>query len=481
MIDFNNRLVITGFGAVGQTLLPLLQQHLRIAPDRITIIDFADRSASLQPWLGPNGVRFIQQRVTPANLGQVLSSAVNRGGLIIDLAWSINFFDIAQWAHDNQVLYVNSSIESWDPGGDWNGAKILDRAMYPRYVRVLELARQWTGATTAVVDHGANPGLISAFAKKALIEIGQRFVRDAETPPGQRQRIEQLLGDESFALLAKELGVKAIHCSEFDTQTGSKPRADSEFLGTWSIEGMWEESVAPCEIGWGTHERAAPGGSILPEAGPRNVIVLPRMGMNTWVRSWLPDREFVGMAIAHGEIFGLSRFLTVQRETGVEYRPTVLYAYSPCAESFLSLHELRHRRYEMPRSRRIMTVDIASGADAIGALIMGHKYQSWWTGSVVTIGQARQLVPTANATTVQVAAGVLAGVLWAIENPKKGLCLPEDLPYDQVLRTAQPFLGRIVSGAAGWTPLRNYCAIFAESPAPVFEDPWQFGNFVFRP
>ncbi len=95
--------------------------------------------------------------------------------------------------------------------------------------------------------------------------------------------------------------------------------------------------------------------------------------------------------------------------------------------------------------------------------------------------QARQLVPTANATTVQVAAGVLAGVLWAIENPKKGLCLPEDLPYDQVLRTAQPFLGRIVSDAAGWTPLRNYRAIFAESPAPVFEDPWQFGNFVFRP
>jgi homospermidine synthase len=114
---------------------------------------------------------------------------------------------------------------------------------------------------------------------------------------------------------------------------------------------------------------------------------------------------------------------------------------------------------------------------------MGHKYQSWWTGSILTIEHARELVPHVNATAVQVAAGVLAGILWAIRNPKKGLCFPEDLPHDEVLKTAKPYLGQVVSQPVDWTPLSSYRTFFPENPAamPIWDDPWQFSNFVFRP
>jgi hypothetical protein len=139
--------------------------------------------------------------------------------------------------------------------------------------------------------------------------------------------------------------------------------------------------------------------------GPRNAIVLPQMGMNTWVRSWVPHREIVGMAITHGECFGVSHALPVREGDAVEYRPTLLYAYRPCGESFLSLHDLRCRNYEMPPVRRILADDIRTGGDSIGALIMGHKYQSWWTGSILTIDVARRSVPNLNETAVQVAAG----------------------------------------------------------------------------
>lgn len=481
--DFDNRIVITGFGVVAQALLPLLLEHVGVALNRITVIDFSDQSGPLAPWSGPDGVRFVRERVTPDNLPQLLSSSVSRGGLIIDLAWSIDFFDIVEWAHNNEVLYVNASLESWDPAAEIQAKPLVEKSLYPRYVRALDLASRWSATTTAVIDHGTNPGLISSFTKQALLEIGEAALRRGRFQTVRRRRVEALLESRDFPLLSQELGVRAIHCSEQDTQRPAYPKTAGEFVGAWSIEGMWEECVAPCELGWGTHEKTRPPLAIQPEIGPGNMLVLPQMGMNTWVRSWIPHHEIVGMAITHGECFGLSHMLTVRDGDRVSYRPTVLYAYLPCGESLLSLHELRCRNYEMHPVKRILAGEISDGSDTIGALLMGHEFQSWWTGSVLSIGRSRQSVPGVSATAVQVGAGVLAGVLWAIRNPHKGLCIPEDLPHEEILAVARPYLGELISEPADWTPLSNHHTYFPENPEaePDRDDPWQFGNFLFRP
>ena len=68
-----------------------------------------------------------------------------------------------------------------------------------------------------------------------------------------------------------------------------------------------------------------------------------------------------------------------------------------------SLHELRGRNYELQPKLRIMNDEITSGADILGALLMGHVFNSWWTGSDLSIQQSRKLVPHQNATTLQVA------------------------------------------------------------------------------
>ena len=84
---------------------------------------------------------------------------------------------------------------------------------------------------------------------------------------------------------------------------------------------------------------------------------------------------------------------------------------------------------------------------------------------------------------VQVAAGVLAAVLWSLRNPRRGLCLPEDLPHEEVLRDAKPYLGETVSVRSDWTPLVQQRVYFEENEDACVdrEDPWQFQNFVFRP
>lgn len=481
-IEYNRRLLITGFGAVAHAALPMLLQHLRIPLHNITVIDISDRRDVLRPWIA-RGVRFVQERVTPMSLARLLATHVNRGGLIVDLAWSIDFFAIAEWARNNDVLYVNASLESWDPAAELQPKSLLEKTLYHRYARVVQMAPKWRDAATALLDQGANPGLISYFVKQGLLDIGARAAQEKDLTREQRGRLERCLSEQDFPDLARELGVKVIHCSERDTQHAERLKGHDEFVNTWSVEGLWEECVAPCELGWGSHEKSLPPRALKPRAGPRNQIILPQMGMNTWVRSWVPDQEIVGMAIAHGEIFGISHALTIQTDRKVLYRPTVLYAYLPSNDTMTSLHELRCRNYEPHPKKRIPTEDIVAGKDAMGALIMGHRYQSWWTGTRLSIEQARRKVPHGNATTVQVAAGLVAAIRWAIQNPKRGLCFPEDLPHEELLRHARPYLGRIVSQPQSWTPLMSNGLHFPENPdaRPDRDDPWQFRHFLFRP
>ena len=84
-----------------------------------------------------------------------------------------------------------------------------------------------------------------------------------------------------------------------------------------------------------------------------------------------------------------------------------------------------------------MNDEITSGADILGALIMGHAYNSWWIGSDLSIEESRRLVPHQNATTMQVAISVVAASMWMIENPTEGVCVPDDLPHDYILEDRQ--------------------------------------------
>jgi homospermidine synthase len=371
-------------------------------------------------------------------------------------------------------------VEVWDSYGERFYASPYEKSLYFRQMKLKEITRDWGSSTTCVVDHGANPGLISHFAKQGLVDIARRMIADdmAKNP----EQMEKLVQEGKFGELAREVGIKVIHCSERDTQISARPKQVDEFVGTWSIEGLREEGTAPAEMGWGTHEKELPDLVHLPPTGPQNQIILPMMGMNTWVRSWIPQQEIVGMVIRHGEAFGISERWTVREDNKVVYRPTVHYAYLPCDATVASLHELRCRNYEMQSRQRIMSdAEILSGKDTLGALLMGHPYTSWWTGSILSIEEARKLAPGENATTIQVALGVTAAVMWMIEHPRKGFCLPDDLPHEFVLNIAKPYLGEFYSGPSSWTPLQNRIVYFKENPANQYdrEDIWQFKNFLF--
>jgi homospermidine synthase len=254
----------------------------------------------------------------------------------------------------------------------------------------------------------------------------------------------------------------------------------NEFVNTWSIEGFYEEGVAPAEMGWGTHERQLPEDGFEHKTGPKNQICLGTLGMNTFVRSWVPCGEINGMVIRHGEAFSISDRLTIWENGKAVYRPTVHYAYCPSDSAVISLHELRMRQYKMQEQQRILADDITDGRDELGVLLMGHDFTSWWCGSLLDIHTTRKLVPHQQATTLQVAVSVVAAALWMIQNPNEGFLLPDDIDHEFILRFATPYIVPFVSVPSDWTPLKNLNQKYLKfgASAPTEDDLWQFKSFL---
>ena len=480
MLQFNKRVLFVGFGAVARCTLPILLKHVRIPASNITIMDFERNGAALEPWLG-EGVKFVQDKVTPDNLDRLLSEHLAAGDLLIDLAWNIDACEIVQWCHDRGVMYLNTSVEVWDPYDVPEDHHPTKRTLYWRHMNLRRMMAKWTKpGPTAVLEHGANPGLISHFTKQGLLDIAERAIAEKKIGGAIAESVIQHVRAQEFNHLARALGVKVIHCSERDTQVSDQPKQPDEFVNTWSVEGFREEGTTTAEMGWGTHEKELPAFAYEHEDGPKNQICLARMGMNTFVSSWVPGYEIVGMVVRHGEAFSISEKLSVVENGKAVYRPTVHYAYCPCDTAIASLHELRGYDYELQPKIRIMTDEITTGNDILGALIMGHPYNAWWTGTDLSIEESRTLVPHQNATTMQVAISVVAATMWMVENPEGGVRLPDDLPHDYVLGVSKPYLGKFISTPEDWTPLKHYKNAFGRcnKPAVDLDDPWQFKNFL---
>ncbi len=404
------------------------------------------------------GVHYVQEELTHADYKSQLSRFVGSGDMIVDLAWNIDCIDMLEWCHEHNVLYVNTSVELWDPYTGADTKPLADRTLYVRHMAIREMIRNWKDpmGATAILEHGANPGLVSHFTKMALLDIAEKLLTEFPPDIPARTEIERALSDRAFNRLAHHLGVRTIHISELDTQVIEGSRNNNHFLNTWSVEGLYEESIAPAEMGWGTHEAALPAGGHAHAAGPQNQIFLDGFGMDTYVRSRVPSQEITGMVVRHGEAFTISDSLTVWNEETAVYRPTVHYAYSPSASAWESLDEMRKNNYKLQENWSVLGDEITTGVDELGCLLMGHPFKSWWTGTILSVEEARELVPGQNATTLQVAASVLAAVCWMTENRNKGVLIPDQLPHEEIMEIAKPYLGKVISVPIDWSPMKNF-------------------------
>jgi len=242
-----------------------------------------------------------------------------------------------------------------------------------------------------------------------------------------------------------------------------------------AIDGFYSEGSQPAELGWGTHERHFPADGRRHDAGSQAAIYLLRPGAGTRVRSWTPlEGPYLGFLITHGESISIADYLTVRDGTVVRYRPTCHYAYHPCDDAVLSLHELAGKNWQLQTRKRLMMDEIAKGIDELGVLLMGPKKGAYWYGSRLSIDEARRVAPHNNATSLQVTAAVLGGFVWAIEHPRRGIVEPDEIDFARILEIARPYLGDVVGVYGDWTPLGDRERLFPEDLDR--DDPWQFKN-----
>lgn len=479
-VKFQGRVLVMGCGAVSQCALPLLIDLIEVDPSKITILDFTDNRHLIEDVLN-RGANYVVSKITEDNFKLELAKHVGMGDLIIDLTWNIDTIEMLKWCRSNSVLYINTSVEVWDPYADDVREDPRPYTLYHRQMKIREMlhANRDNSGTTSIVDHGANPGLVSHFTKYALHEIGEKILR--EFPEYENYlELEKALANSNFPKIAQLSNVRTIHISERDTQITDRPKTLNEFVNTWSVEGLYEEGLAPAELGWGSHEKQLPPGAFQHETGPQNQICLKTLGFNTWARSLVPCGEIVGMVIRHGEAFGISDRLTVWEGDKAVYRPTVHYVYCPSDSAVISLHELKMRQYRLQKEQRILTNEITDGKDELGVLLMGHPFKSWWCGSLLDIHETRKLAPGQNATTLQVAISVIAAAIWAIKNPRRGFNLPDDLDHNDILKVCKPYLGPFISSSYDWTPLDNIDLKYSRygEKIPSQDDCWQFEAFL---
>ena len=132
---------------------------------------------------------------------------------------------------------------------------------------------------TAVLTHGANPGLVSHFVKQALLNIAADTGVDAGKPGrarrvGRARAAARRQGDPHRR--ARHAGVAACRSSRASSSTPGRSTASSA------------RAAQPAELGWGTHERNFPRDGRRHDFGCRRAIYLTQPGAATRVRTWTP-------------------------------------------------------------------------------------------------------------------------------------------------------------------------------------------------
>jgi len=463
-------IVMIGFGSIGRGTLPLIERHFDFDKSRMVVIDPTDKDREL---LDERGIQFQKVALTAENYKDVLTPLLKNGpgtGFCVNLSVDVCSLDVMKLCRDLGVFYIDTVVEPWAGFYFDKNKGASARSNYALRETILEEKRNSPGGITAVSCCGANPGMVSWFVKKALLDIANELNISYDKPKNR--------GD--WAALMKKTGVKGIHIAERDSQRARLPKHNNNFVNTWSVEGFVSEGMQPAELGWGTFEKWMPENGLRHDSGCQAAIYLQQPGANTKVRTWCPTLGAqYGRLVTHNEAISIADYFTVGEGKTPEYRPTCHYAYHPCNDAILSLEEMFGRAgARQPEHHILDENEVVDGMDELGVLLFGHGKNAYWYGSQLTIEDTRELAPYQNATGLQVTSAVLAGMAWALENPTAGIVEADEMDFERCLEFQMPYLGPVNGYFTDWTPLTDRPGFFPEDIDS--QDPWQFKNILVR-
>lgn len=434
---FPGRWLVVGWGAVAQAFVPHLLRHHGVAPEALQVWSPPDPAlAEARAW----GVHVHAQALTrDTPLDATLGTWLRPGDGLVNLAVGVCSRTLAVWCRDRGVHYLDTCVEPW--AGGYTPAPGADAASVSNHaLRAAVLAEHRPGAATGVIAHGANPGVVSHLVLHTLRRLGAQ------------RGLDLSLGD---AATAEALGLRVIHIAERDSQYRAAAGAPSRdtLVNTWSSTGLLAEAAQHAELGWGSHEHAAPPGSRRLGGADGPTLLLPGASVRWRARSWVPSvGEQAAWLITHHENTALAAHLSRRGEGGGRgYRPTVAYAYAPMAETAAALNAWAADGGKPPASGDVLRESLLGGHDELGALLL-FDHGGAWVGSQLALAEAREHLPEANATTAQVVGGLIGAMAWMQDHPRRGLVEAEQMDATQVLEHALTCFGPVRWHDCHWRP-----------------------------
>lgn len=426
----NTNFFMVGCGGVCTALFEIFNKEKMYLKNHFTIIE-PENIADFIIKSRPGKVKHIKKKLENYNI-DILLKDVDKNSIIVDLSVDVDFLAVSKFAIKKKAMYVNTSLENWESYEEpykrmpskYNTFK--EETLY--YRQLLADKHLSKSKKTIVTDAGANPGSDSLLVLNFLFQ----YANDNNL----------YLGD--YAEFARKIGIRDILFTEKDTQTTNIPPVDSVFINTWSPIGLMGEQQDHIMMSTNPNDPHVKP-FIYPTSGSKNVMFLPRRGMDLMENSIVLDdkgdvTDIRGYLIPHNEINTLSRFLTYGY-----YTPRIYYIYemSPIARKSMDL--IRKNKYVPFDDYYVLkNNDIIDGYDSLGALIKFDNGREYWTGFIQTKENIDKLGFISGATVVQVASFINSTIKYMLDNPEMGYLTPEYLPLS-VLHDASKYMGHFIT------------------------------------
>ena len=462
MIEFKNKIVQLGFGAVGKSFFEKVFKEIKFDKDKYFVISNNKLEYTFFLELGGQIGNFIVADINKENFSKIFTQYLDEGDFLIDFADSVGTKDFVEWCAKNNIMYLNTGETDWDD----NWYNIFEENLKKNELRNQFKKIEGVNKYPIVLQHGNNPGLVSHFVKAGLEYIVKKQFKNDE-------KLNSLLKENKFNEIARILDLKQIHVNDNDYQEIKDKFDEGKLYSTWSVDSFFFEMLSESTVNIGTGEKIENKQEYKMLDLENGFLEFKNLAFDKIGKTYYPKGKFEGFLVPHEETITIAKSLEVKDKDDVLYRPTVMFLYSPCDFAIEYLKKARVNDYLSTDTDKIKDTDkinndyiirgfrypkrseiiykeqIKKGTEYVGVLLLGSQFNPVWVGNRIKKNFLYKDKKTSfwqTPTITPVAISALSAACWMIKNKEEGgIYFPDDInEYKDIINFAEKYISKTI-------------------------------------
>ena len=462
MIEFKNKIVQLGFGAVGKSFFEKVFKEIKFDKDKYFVISNNKLEYTFFLELGGQIGNFIVADINKENFSKIFTQYLDEGDFLIDFADSVGTKDFVEWCAKNNIMYLNTGETDWDD----NWYNIFEENLKKNELRNQFKKIEGVNKYPIVLQHGNNPGLVSHFVKAGLEYIVKKQFKNDE-------KLNSLLKENKFNEIARILDLKQIHVNDNDYQEIKDKFDEGKLYSTWSVDSFFFEMLSESTVNIGTGEKIENKQEYKMLDLENGFLEFKNLAFDKIGKTYYPKGKFEGFLVPHEETITIAKSLEVKDKDDVLYRPTVMFLYSPCDFAIEYLKKARVNDYLSTDTDKIKDTDkinndyiirgfrypkrseiiykeqIKKGTEYVGVLLLGSQFNPVWVGNRIKKNFLYKDKKTSfwqTPTITPVAISALSAACWMIKHKEEGgIYFPDDInEYKDIINFAEKYISKTI-------------------------------------